>query len=192
MLKENSRDASARLILAQALIQRKQLSAASAQLRRAATLQGESGLVLLVRGKLARAQGMRKVAIDYFARAGQVDPSQVEAFYLLGVQLLKDGRSSEAAVAFEKATILDPAHARSWLALGKLYLNSKSSQQAVGYFRQAVAAAPKNAEAHYQLAVALAQSGQRPEAERAARQAKALGHAAAPALLQSLTGAPPR
>lgn len=192
VLKENSRNASAGLILAQALIQRKQLSAASAQLRRVAALQGESGLVLLVRGKLALAQGMRKVAIDYFARAGQVDPSQVEAFYLLGVQLQEDARSSEAAVAFEKATILDPAHARSWLALGKLYLNSKSSQRAVGYFRQAVAAAPKNAEAHYQLAVALAQSGQRPEAERAARQAKALGHAAAPALLQSLTGAPPR
>jgi tetratricopeptide (TPR) repeat protein len=108
------------------------------------------------------------------------------------MELLEARRPSEAAVDFEKATIVDPAHAKSWLELGKIYLGAKRPQGAVGYFRKAATAAPDNAEAQYQLAVALAETAQFTEAEKAARRAKALGHAGAEALLQSLASRTPR
>ncbi len=187
-LEQDPSDASAQLGLARALLEQKRAADAGAQIERAAAIEGESGRVLLARGRLAAAQGMSRLAIDYLNRAGQADPSQAEAFYFLGIQLLASRRLSEAAVAFEKATIIDPAHAESWLELGKIYLEAKRSQAAVGYFQKSVTAAPDNAEAHYGLALALVQTAQFAEAEQAARRAKALGHPTADALLQSLAG----
>jgi tetratricopeptide (TPR) repeat protein len=191
-LEENSSDASARLLLALARIQQKQFADASQQIERAAHALGESGLILLARGKLAVAQGMRRLAIDYLTRAGQVDPSQFEVFYLLGNQLLKEGKWSEAALEFEKVTILEPNHDQSWIQLGQIYLDAGRAQEAVEYFRKAVDAAPDNAEAYYQLAIGLAQTRQFAQAEQAARHAQTLGHTAARVLLESLPSLPPR
>jgi tetratricopeptide (TPR) repeat protein len=190
-LAENPKDASARLLLARALLDEKREADAADEITRASQLEGESGRVLLARGRLAAAQGFGRLAIDHLGRAGQTDPSQIEAFYLLGVELLKSGRPSEAAVAFEKSTILDPMHAESWLELGKIYLGAKRAQAAVGYFQKAVNAAPDSAEAHYQLAVALGETARFSEAGQAARRAKALGHPSANALLESLAARAP-
>lgn len=191
-LEENPEDASARIVLAQAFIEQKRFDDAGDQITRVAQIEGESARVSLARGSLAAAQGQSRLAIDYLDRAGQADLSQAEAFYLLGMELLEVRHPSEAAVAFEKATIVDPAHAKSWLELGKIYLGAKRPQEAVGYFRKAATAAPDYAEAPYQLAVALAETAQFTEAEKAARRAKALGHAGADALLQSLASRTPR
>ena len=192
VLEENPNDASTRLLLALARIQQKQFVDASQQIERAAPSLEESGLILQVRGKLAVAQGMRRLAIDYFTRAGQADPSQFEVFYLLGNQLLKEGKWTEAALEFEKVTVLEPKHEQSWIQLGQIYLDAGRAQEAVEYFRKAVAAAPDNAEAHYQLAIGLAQTRQFTQAEQAARQAETLGHTAARVLLESLPSPPPR
>lgn len=185
-LAENPKDASARLLLARAFLAQKRDTEAADEITRAAQLEGETGRVLLARGRLASAQGLSRLAIDYLERAGQTDPTQVEAFSLLGMELLDSRRLSEAAVAFEKATILDPMHAQSWLELGKIYLGAKRAEAAVGYFRKAVNAAPDSAEAHFQLAVVLGETSDFTGAEQAARRAKQLGHPSAEALLQSL------
>lgn len=185
-LAENPKDSSARLLLARAFLAQKRDTEAADEITRAAQLEGETGRVLLARGRLASAQGLSGLAIDYLERAGQTDPTQVEAFFLLGMQLLESRRLSDAAVAFEKATILDPGHAQSWLELGKIYLGAKRAEAAVGYFQKAVNAAPDSAEAHYQLAVALGDIADFTAAEQAARRAKELGHPSAEALLHSL------
>lgn len=185
-LAENPKDASARLLLARALITQKRDNDAAGEITRASQLEGETGRVLLARGKLAAAQGLSRVAIDYLDRAGQADPSLVEAFYLLGMRLLESHGLSEAAVAFEKATIVDPLDSQSWLELGKIYLGAKRTEAAVRYLQRAADAAPESAEAHYQLAVALGETAHFAEAEEAAHRAKALGHPSADALLQSL------
>ncbi|OLD61844.1 MAG: hypothetical protein AUI53_04000 [Acidobacteria bacterium 13_1_40CM_2_60_7] len=190
-LAENPKDASARLLLARALLDEKREADAADEITRASQLEGESGRVLLARGRLAAAQGLRRLAIDHLDRAGQTDPSQIEAFYLLGEELLESRRPSEAAVAFEKATILDPMNAQSWLELGKIYLGAKRAQAAVGYFQKAANAAPDSAEAHYQLAVAFVETAHLAEAGQAARRAKALGHPSADVLLKSLAARAP-
>jgi len=102
--------------------------------------------VLLVRGKLAAAQGLTQMAIDYLDRAGKTDPGLVESFHFLGMRLLESSRRSDAAVAFEKTTIVDPLHAQSWLKLGRIYLGPKGAEAAVRYFQRATNAAPENAE----------------------------------------------
>ena len=190
VLEEKPNNASTRLLLALTRIQQKQFADASQQIERAAHALGESGLILMARGKLAVAQGMRRLAIDYLTRASQADPSQFEVFYLLGDQLLEEGKWTEAALEFEKVTILEPKHDQSWIQLGQIYLDAGRAQEAVEYFRKAVDAAPDNAEAYYQLATGLAQTRQFSQAEQAARQAENLGHTAARVLLESLP--PPR
>jgi tetratricopeptide (TPR) repeat protein len=190
VLAEKPNDGSARLLLALARIQQKQFADARQQIERAARVLGESGPVLLARGKLAVAQGMRRLAIDYLTRAGQVDPSEFEVFYLLGSQFLEEGKWTEAALEFEKVTILTPKHGKSWIKLGQIYLDAGRAQEAIEYFRKAVAVEPKNAEAYYQLAVGLAQTRQFAQAERAALQAETLGHAAARVLLKSFPSPP--
>jgi tetratricopeptide (TPR) repeat protein len=188
ILKDSPDDASTLLVLAQGLIEQKNLSEVSRLINRAATTLGENGQVLLTWGKLYIAQGLKSTAVDYLTRAGQVDPSQVEPFHLLGTYLQEQGRTSEAAVAFEKATIVDPQHAPSWLALGKIYLNANRAQAAVGHLQKAAEASSNDSEIQYQLATALAQAGQIAPARLAARKARTLGHPQAQALLQSLQG----
>jgi tetratricopeptide (TPR) repeat protein len=185
-LEENPMDSPARLLRAQALLEQRLDKDAADEINRASEFEGETGAVLLARGKLAAAQGLTQMAIDYLDRVGKTDPSLVEAFYFLGMRLLKSSRRSDAAVAFEKATIVDPLHAQSWLELGKIYLSAKRAEAAVRYFQRATSAAPESAEAQYQLAIAFREMGRLLEAEDAAHKAKTLGHASADGLLQSL------
>jgi tetratricopeptide (TPR) repeat protein len=176
------------LALARAAVEARQYADATGGITRAAALEGESARVLLARGRLAAAQGARDQALDFLGRAAQADPSRAEVFDLLGSLYVENGRLSEAAVTFEKATIVDPTDAASWVSLGRIYLGAKRAPAAVKYFEKAVSVAPDDAEARYRLALALQQTGRVAEAEAAARQAKALGHAGADALLLSLAG----
>jgi len=179
-------DVASRLTLARAWLEQKRFDDAAREIERAQEIDGASARVLAARGRLAAVQGSAALAIDYLSRASQADPSRADVFFLLGLQFVEGGRLSEAAVTLEKATIVDPTDALSWVALGRIYLGAKRVPAAVGYFEKAVSAAPDDAEARYELAVALGQAGRVAEAEEAARRAKALGHPAADALLQSL------
>lgn len=186
-VEQNSQGASVQLILAEALIAQKNFVEAYIAIKQAAAVLGETGLVFLLRGKLAAAQGLHRAAIDQLQRVAQLPPDrQAEAFFLLGKQLLEVDRLQQAVFAFEKATITDPTLAGSWLELGKIYLDARRYESAIGYFRQAVNFAPTSGEAHYQLAVALKEAAQMAEARAAAREAKALGYRPAEELLHSL------
>jgi cytochrome c-type biogenesis protein CcmH/NrfG len=67
---------------------------------------------------------------------------EAETWYLLGSQLHRLGRPSEARAAYQEATRLQPDEPRYWRALGEAHENARQPAQAIAAFHQAATLRP--------------------------------------------------
>lgn len=79
--------------------------------------------------------------------AAEADPLQ------RGLALFRDGRFSDAILAFEAAVLRDPHSAQGWHYLGKSHQEGDKDSQATAALLKAVQVAPTNLEAYVDLAV---------------------------------------
>jgi cytochrome c-type biogenesis protein CcmH/NrfG len=76
--------------------------------------------------------------IDQLQAMAQADPSDPLTYFLLGSELLRAARHSEAAVALERSLDLKPAQPAASRLLGDAYRKSGDTAAAVAAYRRAV------------------------------------------------------
>jgi len=82
----------------------------------------------------------------------QSEAADADAFYWLGVQLLRDGTlRSDVLKHFERALQLDPDHEKAHVALGALLASLARRQEARQHYHTALKINPRNAKAHFHL-----------------------------------------
>ena len=96
--------------------------------------------------------GQSRVGEQLCQRILQADPKDADAFHLLGIIALQEGRCDEAINTIRHALSLKPSAAVFHYNLGLAYLASRQSQKAEGCFREALRLQPELAEAHNNLA----------------------------------------
>lgn len=98
-------------------------------------------------GKLHHAAGRYAEARRQFREAIDLDPSDAEAHYRLGLSHETDpyGSDRRAAICFRKATKLDPSRARYWAALSRAAIRAHAERLGLSAAKQAVALEPTNA-----------------------------------------------
>ena len=104
----------------------------------------------------------------------QVDGKNSEAWHLLGLALLRNGRCDEACPPLEKAITLSPHRADYQNSLGAALAQLSRTHDAVRAFSRATEIRPDYTQAHVNLATALQDLGRVASAEQAARKAIAL------------------
>lgn len=119
---------------------------------------------LLATGRLAEASNL---CLQVVANA----PDSVDAWHLLGVIALQDGRHEQAIEHLRKAFSLDNSNAEVQNNLGLAYVKIRDYSSAIASFRRATALRSGFAEAAYNLANCLSESAQFREAEVAYQQA---------------------
>ncbi len=91
-------------------------------------------------------------AIKYFKTAGELNPSDGNNYYYLGLTLMKDSKPDEAAKSFLKSLSngVDDV-AEVYFKLGQVYYAKKDYPSAIGYFEKVVAKKPDFADAREYL-----------------------------------------
>lgn len=103
-----------------------------------------------------------------------LDPDNADAYHLLGVIAMHDGRHDAAREYILKAISRNPAQSYYHNSLGLSYLNQGSFEEAALSFQQALQLKPDSAEMYGNLGNALIKRGQLAEAAAALGQAVAL------------------
>ena len=124
---------------------------------------------LMAQGRNARAVSMMQQAL----RAGD----SAEFRTVLGMGLLRSGRTGNATAEFEAAYRNDPAQTQAGVALAGLHLRNQQPAKAAAIAQHLVKRQPENAGFQDLLGMALAQSGQIPLAKAAFERAVALDSA---------------
>ncbi len=90
-------------------------------------------------------------AQELFKRALQVDPTSVDAHYLLGALLGKRGELQEAGVHLRQAIAVNPDFADAHVARGNVFLLQNDKPAAAASYERAIGLDPRNAVAHSNL-----------------------------------------
>ncbi len=118
-------------------------------------------------GRLSRADEICRLSLER-------DPSNPDAFHLLGLIAHRRGLHADAVELIERAHRLGRPHPASWNHLGMAYAADERYREARKCFAKALGLKPDFAEAHLNLGVALKHLGEAKEAERSYRRALAL------------------
>ena len=102
--------------------------------------------------KLFQAQEYKK-AIDHLKKATKEDPSNTEAWVIMGNCYQNLGKDTKAIKAYGKAIRLDPSHKEALLGQGISYGKSKKHAEAIAILKQLVELDPSSAAAHFYLGV---------------------------------------
>src|SRR5262249_27602421 len=92
-------------------------------------------------------------------------PSNAQAYYLLGRIAIETEKWDEAIERLTRATELDPDHDASWSALGYVYETRNQPEEAVNVYKQAIKANPANATFSERLGDLLVRLGRLGEAQ---------------------------
>ena len=79
-----------------------------------------------------------KSIILLFEEAIRLDPTNIEAFFNLGVVLQSENRLTEALSAYTRVLFLDPYHVPSLYNAGIINFDMKSYQISLNYFKQII------------------------------------------------------
>jgi tetratricopeptide (TPR) repeat protein len=101
-----------------------------------------------------------------FERCLQLDPTNVEAKYQLGLLFKAQGEMTKAVQLLEEVTTRAPQHANALRDLGTLYMQTGDVQKARAVLERAVAMSPQDAETHFQLSRLYNRIGESALAER--------------------------
>jgi tetratricopeptide (TPR) repeat protein len=164
---------SARLEQAFELHRRGRLGEAAALCRE--VLAGEPGDAdaMHLLGLIMAATGRGHDALELFAAAARLQPSNAAMHANHGTALSELRRYAEAVACFDRAVALRPDLASGYLGRGSALLHSGQLDQALANLGQAVRLAPKSAQTHHALGVALEQANRLAEARHCFEQALA-------------------
>lgn len=123
---------------------------ASAEMAKGKTVAG----AMMRAGEASRRRGDISAAIEFFRRAHQAEPKQIEPLVGLGESLVAASLVKDAADAFRRALVIDPDNARALRGLGNSLIAQDQLDLAVEKFQKAVAADPKDYRAYSGLGVA--------------------------------------
>ncbi len=84
-----------------------------------------------------------------------------EAGMLLGTELMKEGKNSEAIAAFEQVVAEDSSNVSAYLNLGMLHAQARDAEKAIEALKQAIRLDPANSRAHYNLGLLHSSRGDR-------------------------------
>jgi Flp pilus assembly protein TadD len=94
-----------------------------------------------------------KKAVDHLKKATKKDPSNTEAWVLLGDSYRFLGKDKKAIKAYEMAIENDPSQKEALLGAGISYINLRKRPHAIGVLKHLVEIDPSNALAHFYLGV---------------------------------------
>ena len=101
-----------------------------------------------------------------FLKELQIDPSNVDAQYVLGELARRDEKWDEAISRFSQAAKLDPNFAEAYLGWGVSLLGDKKYAESIAPLRTAERLTPANPDIHNALATALVRTGNKEEAQK--------------------------
>lgn len=102
------------------------------------------------------------------------DPSSADQLSQKGLDLLAEGRPSEAANAFRTAIATDPENYEAYHGLVRALRDAGELENAIGAALALTALTPMDPLAHTALSISLQAAGNIPEAETAAARARIL------------------
>jgi Tfp pilus assembly protein PilF len=100
----------------------------------------------------------------HFAATLRLSPTSAPAHYNLGMSLMMQGRTSEAADLFRQSVAVDANYAAGHYGLGLVAEQRGGSAEALQHYERAVALNPGNADAHAHLGTVLHRVGRLAEA----------------------------
>lgn len=131
-------------------------------------------LVLTDQGTALKYKKLLSAAVATYERALSYDPTNVEAYYNLGVACAEAEEYDRAIIAYESAGRLRPECAEIWNNAGVLYKERGNDARAMDYYQRAVACNPYFAQPLNNLGVLHTMSGQAQKALEALQQAVAV------------------
>jgi tRNA (mo5U34)-methyltransferase len=117
----------------------------------------------LAKGNAARAAGQWETAARYYERSPSTRFEHASVWCLKGRQLMGQGRSDDAEVAFNRAIEVNPHHPTAFVELGHLMLQRNERQRATTYFLDALR---RGSERQEDLAKLLGKLGAGTEAQK--------------------------
>lgn len=112
----------------------------------------------------------RKIVIEHYQRAVELDPTSSETHFNLGVMYQSDPlRKTDAITQYKETIRIEPRWVEAYYNLGNLYAELNGyEKEAIACYRKAIAIRPDYLEAHYNLGSILARTGQ--DLEESAKQ----------------------
>ncbi len=142
---------------------------------KAAGINPDSVLVLLVSGEVDQARGRYEQAISALNRAATLDPGNPRVWRVLAQTYQFAHRDTDAVSTYRKAIDAEPGGYQPYLFFGTYYLVRGQYRQAEEMYRKTTLLAPGVPAGHMNLGLALKQQGRYPEAEQSLFKALALG-----------------
>ncbi len=90
-------------------------------------------------------------AVSSFKQAIQIDPSDAQSYYGLGVTYNAQKRYDDAIASYQKAIEIDPSYATAHNNLGSTYNDQKRYDDAIASYQKAIEIDPSDAMAHNNL-----------------------------------------
>ena len=125
----------------------------------------------LHKGTLRHRANEISLAQSHYQRAAKLDPTNADAWHLLGVAALQTGALPLAVKHLRASVKLRPKHAEAFNNLGVALRRLGKHNESIDAFRGALAARERYVEAAYNLALAFESTGNPAKAEEAYRQA---------------------
>jgi tetratricopeptide (TPR) repeat protein len=130
--------------------------------RLAATPDDPATLVALA--GICNEKGDAAGAADYAEHALRVSPSYTEAWYVLGLARLSQGRADDSDAAFSKVLATDPLDPDANAQRGELRRRQGRLAEAAEHFRKALSRRADDASVHFKLGTVLQATGSHAEA----------------------------
>ena len=160
--------------LGNAMLEKGDLSAAEANLRRAVELRPNSAEAYVALGLVSAKKGDLHEAVEEYRKALAIKPDFSVAHSNLAAALLQMDLFREAEKHCRQALEINPDNGAAYVNLGLLKKKSGNLIEAISFYRRALETEPYLAEAHHDLAVALDIQENQVEALAHYRQAAAL------------------
>lgn len=149
LLAQDSTLAEAYGLQSQAYSALKDTSRALEVMRKASAFAPQNYDVLMAMGDLLSA-ARKPDALAYYRRAGNVDTTQGEPLYGMGLFYESTGRTDSAMEAYRKCISRDAYYLNAYMKLGKIYEKSTEWEKALKIYKLATEIAPRNSTVFYQ------------------------------------------
>ena len=94
-----------------------------------------------------------KKAINHLKETTEKDPSNIDAWFLLGDCYKARKKDKKAIAAYAKVLEIDPENQAALLSLGMSYMDKKNYTEAISSFKKLIEMNPTHTEAHFYLGV---------------------------------------
>ena len=128
----------------------------------------EDSNLMMMTAQAKLAEGNAKAAFELFRKVVQVEPDRYNAWFNIGMILMKVGQLDTALQSFRKVISIDPQDAEAYGAVGVLLARQNKHQQAMPFLREALRLRPEDPVARrtlqgIQAAMKKEQEGMAPE-----------------------------